>query len=113
MLCKDCEFSCFTYIARNKTLVEIPSNGSSDRKSATVPNNIDEMLQDKITERKMAVCELLCFLDNKFDNHTVFGLKSVVSNFYDDDKIVSIKETVGQCIEPSRYCLGLVTMEAN
>ena len=102
MLCKNCEIFRFPYLAPNKP-AELPQNGITDRKQ-TIPLSDDaEMLQNGNVEKKLSIPELLCFLENKYDNYPSSVLTSVISNFYREDELVSAEQLIVQCIESAHH----------
>jgi len=112
LLCKDCDMYRFPpaavagKVATLSDSVTAANNCSKVSEAhVIVPVRLDEGVADKNQEtaRKLAVCEVLCFLDNKYDNHPISVLKSVISNFYREDEIISAKQILIQAIDSSHH----------
>jgi len=93
MLCKECDLFRFPPAAAaandSSNVSYVPATGVDDKKPDT--------------ERKLIVCEVRCFLDNKFDNFPISVLKSAICNFYREDGIVSAKQILIQAIDSSHH----------
>jgi len=92
-LSKECDLFRFPPAAAaandSSNVSYVPATGVDDKKP--------------VTERKLIVCKVLCFLDNKFDNFPISVLKSVICNFYREDEIVSAKQILIQAIDSSHH----------
>ena len=102
MLCKDCEIFRFPHLKDNKASTSATALALETMSSSTVEMEVSGSLTDGIPSAsinksdKLIICELLFFAINNFDKHPSEVLKTVISEFYREDEILSAKTTLVQ-----------------
>jgi len=96
MLCPACEVFRFPYLAKSKP---VSSNSSLPSNSPAMVQP-DDSVSDLVNsiDKKLVVNELLYFVSNRIDSTPVDKLKTVISDFYREDEILSAKTVLIQNI---------------